>query len=60
MGAPLPKLKLTKAYYCSNRYDTDLNSDGTFKIQQGWIVTGFLDSNKVGNLLYLKRMRDCL
>lgn len=39
------RLKICKAWFCASRYDADKNADGTLKIQLGWVVTGFLDSN---------------
>lgn len=35
-------LKLQKAYYYSNRYDSDMNAQGNLILKQGWVVTGFI------------------
>lgn len=39
-------IKLIKVYYYSNRYSSDINSEGKLKLQQGWVVTGLLGTNK--------------
>ena len=37
------KLKLRRAYYCSGKVEhKGVNSDGTYKILEGWVVIGFL------------------